>query len=144
MNRLRLVTIAAERTNERTGHIAIHRAFGPPEEFSPDLPRGGRAHLQQAIPGRLVRSMARLWYNHISVAGAMTLTNAEKQSSDVVNVVGMQAARQAVRRVSAQRERGIRADIPDVMVFRGASDIVELKSRSGLPSKAQGRCVRIC
>jgi hypothetical protein len=53
----------------------------PPEEFAPDLPRGG-GHMQQAIPG-LLPVMARLWCNHnISAADAMsvTLTNAEKQA----------------------------------------------------------------
>jgi hypothetical protein len=68
-------------TNERTGHFAIHRAFRPPEELFPDLPRDG-AHTFSKPFQACFRSLAWLWYNHISVAGAMsvTLTNAEKQA----------------------------------------------------------------
>lgn len=59
--------------NERPGHIAIHRAFRPPEEFSPDLPRGG-AHACRKPFQACLRSAARLSYTPISAAGAMSIT----------------------------------------------------------------------
>jgi hypothetical protein len=73
--------------------MAIHRAFRPPEEFSPDLHRR-RAHLPRAIPG-LLWSMARLWYNRFTAAGAMsvTLTNAEKQARYRERHLGVDGAR---------------------------------------------------
>jgi hypothetical protein len=132
-------------TNQRTGHIAIHRAFRPPEEFSPDQPRGG-PHTCSMPFQACFRSMARLWYNHISVAGAMsvTLSNAEKQARYRERHLGVDGEKV---RVGLNLNAGTRAKMGRLARHRGytitalVEELVESEERR-VRAKLSGKALR--